>query len=148
MLLQRACSHSLHLGKYYLFVSFYMPCQRNERALSQRGLKLTNSVCTILKSQNIISLAKVSLTKQFNFIDLQCCKESYALHLQNRKMSKNYFPRKNLIDKRIRFNRAFEQCMYHYVCIINVSLFFNTIYKKNINTAKFFSRTRINEIWW
>ena len=30
-------------------------------------------------------------------------------------MSKNYFPRENLIDKGIRFNRAFEQTlMYHY----------------------------------
>ena len=35
-------------------------------------VKPTSSIHTILKNQRIISLAKISLTRQFNFIDLLC----------------------------------------------------------------------------
>ena len=37
------------------------------------ALTVTGSICRILKSKKTISLAKISLAKQFNLICLSCC---------------------------------------------------------------------------
>ena len=76
ILLQRACTHSFDFNKSFLFFSFYLPCQKQESTIIE-SLKFTGTIFKILKSQYTISLAKIALTKRFNFKDLSCCDKFY-----------------------------------------------------------------------
>ena len=54
---------------FTLFCSFYLPCLRDNKAISVNVQSLRSMFITSLRSQKLISFAKSPLTKEFNLID-------------------------------------------------------------------------------
>ena len=97
--------------------------KKNIKSTISESIKFKGSIYRILKSQKTISLAKISLTKQVNLIDLSCC-DKHQLKAICSQTLHGTFP----TPRSIKFSYWFTE--------------------KNINTPRIFSRIHIYEIWW